>query len=378
MGDRSWRRLEPGLWEWELAYGPIIDRLKPDIIHANDFRMLGVAARAVLRARAKGRDTKLVWDAHEYLPGIKPWSPNPRWLLGQMAHEREHAGYADAVITVSDTLADLLMAEHGLTTRPTVVLNAPEIRPGVALGSGPSMRDACGLDPEVPLLAYSGAAAPQRGLGIMIEALALLPEVHVALVVSAPKSVYVVNLQKRAAELGVDTRLHLLGYVPVDDIVPFLSTADVGVIPILHYPNHEIALITKFLEYSHARLPIVVSDVRTMADTVRRTGQGEVFEAGNIEDFVRVTKSVLADPDRYREAYNTPGLLEEWTWENSANVLDSVYERLRADQLQRRGNRGPDAQRTSQVSPPLIMACRSSSPEPWPRASSICSRARSS
>jgi hypothetical protein len=53
MGDRSWRRLDPSLWEWELAYGPIIDRLKPDIIHANDFRMLGVGARAAMRARAK-------------------------------------------------------------------------------------------------------------------------------------------------------------------------------------------------------------------------------------------------------------------------------------------------------------------------------------
>ena len=160
MGDRSWRRLEPGLWEWELAYGPVIDQLKPDIIHANDFRMLGVAARAVLRARAKGRDIKLVWDAHEFLPGIKPWSSSPRWHLAHMAHEREYAPCADAVITVSDTLADLLVAEHGLATRPTVVLNAPEVRQAATNGSGPSVRAACGLASEIPLLVYSGAAAP--------------------------------------------------------------------------------------------------------------------------------------------------------------------------------------------------------------------------
>src|SRR6185369_1296580 len=29
MGDRAWRRLDPLLWRWELAYGPVIDKLKP-------------------------------------------------------------------------------------------------------------------------------------------------------------------------------------------------------------------------------------------------------------------------------------------------------------------------------------------------------------
>src|SRR4051812_40715659 len=45
LGDRSWRRLEPGLWNYERAFGAVIDELKPDLIHAHDFRMLGVGAR---------------------------------------------------------------------------------------------------------------------------------------------------------------------------------------------------------------------------------------------------------------------------------------------------------------------------------------------
>ena len=122
----------------------------------------------------------------------------------------------------------------------------------------------------------------------------------------------------------------------MDHIVSYLSGADAGVIPILHFPNHEIALITKFLEYSQARLPIVVSDVKTMAETVRRTGQGEVFEAENLDDFVRAVKAVLAAPEHYRQAYDAPGLLEQWTWENSAAVLDAIFDRLRREQLNTR------------------------------------------
>src|SRR5689334_14859270 len=44
-GDRAWRRLEPGLWNYERAFGRVIDELAPDLIHAHDFRMLGVGAR---------------------------------------------------------------------------------------------------------------------------------------------------------------------------------------------------------------------------------------------------------------------------------------------------------------------------------------------
>jgi len=105
----------------------------------------------------------------------------------------------------------------------------------------------------------------------MVDAMPKLPDVHVALVINQPG--YANELTAKARKLGVADRLHVLPYVPADQVVDFLSGADAGVIPIRHFPNHEIALITKFFEYSHARLPIVVSDVKTMAATVRGTGR---------------------------------------------------------------------------------------------------------
>ncbi|GGL08763.1 glycosyltransferase family 4 protein [Mangrovihabitans endophyticus] len=331
-GDRAWRRLEPALWDYELALGPVVDKLAPNLIHANDFRMLGVGARAKLRARAKGRDVKLVWDAHEFLPGIRPWSEHVRWLPAHMAHEREHARYADAVTTVSDELAGMLQKAHGLPDLPAVVLNTPD-DPGAAPDGepAPDLRALCGVGPDTPLLIYSGAAAQQRGLDIMVEALPRQPGVHVALVVNRPTGAYMTGLVKRAEELGVADRVHLLPYVPHWHVVPLLSGADAGVIPIHHWPNHEIALITKFFEYSHARLPLVVSDVRTMSRTVQSTGQGEVFRAEDLDDYVRAVASVLEDPERYRSVYDKPDLLDRWTWRAQAEVLDGVYRRVLAE-----------------------------------------------
>ncbi|XMN09066.1 glycosyltransferase family 4 protein [Streptomyces griseobrunneus] len=342
-GKRAWRRLEPVLWDYELTYGKEIDALKPDLIHANDFRMLGVGARAAIRARAKGRQVKLVWDAHEFLPGVRPWEDNAHWIPGNTAHESEYAPFADAVVTVSEGLGDLLRERHGLTERPTVVLNAPdrpaEPREDEETEPVPDLRELCGIGPGVPLAVYSGSPGPQRGLGDMVEALPALDGVHMALVVPRPAAAYIKGLQARAEELGAGDRLHVVPYVPHWQVVRFLSAANVGCIPIHHWPNHEIALITKFFEYSHARLPLVVSDVKTMSEVVRSTGQGEVCVAEDVPDLVRAIKQVLADPDRYTAAYDKPGMLDTWTWEAQAEVLDGLYTRLLSD-AKKAGPRG--------------------------------------
>jgi glycogen(starch) synthase len=328
LGDSVWRRFDPHLWDWELAFGPEIDRLRPDIIHANDFRMLGVGARAAVRAREQGHRTRLVWDAHEFLPGVKPWEENPRWHAAQVAHERQYARAADAVVTVSDELATLLRETHGLPEQPAVVLNCPYAADTKATSTSPSIREACGVAAGEQVMVYSGAVSPARGLDVMIEALPQLPGVVCALVINKPESDYMKQVLGRADELGVADRVRILPYVPFEEVVPFLSTADIGVIPIHHWPNHEIQLITKYFEYAHARLPMLVSDVRVMAQTARETGQGEVFTAGDVSSFVEAARRLLDDPSGYRAAYDDSTLLQEWTWEAQAQVLDGVYSRL--------------------------------------------------
>ncbi len=108
-----------GLWDYELVFGPVVDELGPDLVHAHDFRMLGVGARAHSRAHAAGRAIKVVWDAHEFLPGVKPGRTTP---VGCRRPSRVRAGvraYADAVMTVSRrpgrTVAE---PEHRLAKHP--------------------------------------------------------------------------------------------------------------------------------------------------------------------------------------------------------------------------------------------------------------------
>lgn len=326
-GDRAWEKLDPQLWDWELAYGPTIDALEPDIIHANDQRMLAIGARAAMRARVAGRRTKLVWDAHEWVAGREHGSSvNERRRTAQVLLEREYAARADAVVTVSDRLAQMLYDEFELPERPSVVCNAPLMRGLVAPRQ--DVREVAGLPGDVPLLVYSGGISPARSVDTIVRALPELPGVHFVVVVLNPKHAKVQELCDLAVELGVGDRMHVAPYVPVNQIVPYLAGADVGVHSLLHGPNNEIALATKFYEYAQAKLPIVVTDVKVMAETTRRLGIGEVYSAGDPSDLARAVRAVLADTGRYRKAFDDDGLMRSWTWEAQAEVLDGVYRRV--------------------------------------------------
>lgn len=323
LGPRtSWRRLDPFLDDVALAYEPVLRQLEPDLIHAHDFRMVGLAVRAAEHRRARGGSCAVVYDAHEYLPGVRLRTRT--WHVANEDHESAYVPRCDAVVTVSETLGDLLVARHRLPQRPTIVLNAPALREGVEPPHG-GVRAACGLAEGVPLLVYAGSPAPQRGLATVVQALRTLTEAHAAMLL--PSGTDADGLLALATDLGVGDRLHVLPYVEQDLVVPFLRSADVGLVPIHHHVNHEIALITKYFDYSLAGLPIVTSDVETMAEVTRRTGNGEVFVAEDVADLVRAVRAVLEDPARYRKAY-TDEVLAEWTWTEQEKVLLGLYDRL--------------------------------------------------
>ena len=147
---------------------------------------------------------------------------------------------------------------------------------------------------------------------------------HLALIAN-PENATVKALQIEAS--AVADRFHVIPYVANSELVSFLSTANIGLIPLHHKLNHEISLITKFGEYMQAKLPIIVSDVKTMAAEVRRLKNGEVFIAENVNSFVAAVNKVLANEKLYKKVY-TKTVLKQRSWELQAKVLVNLYNKL--------------------------------------------------
>ncbi|WP_019886255.1 glycosyltransferase [Streptomyces purpureus] len=320
----DWRQDWPALLDLDLAFGPFIEDLAPDVIHANDITMIHTAARAASRLRARGHKCAWLYDSHEYVAGIE-WA-KPQMRTAFPAVEREFIGKADAVVTVSDELAKMLQDDHKLPQTPAVVRNAP-IREVVGAATGRvSVRTAAGVDEGVPLLVYAGWIAPDRGLATVVEALVDLPEHHLALV-AGRRNAGLTALQEQAAELGVRDRVHVVPYVPQHEVADYLSSADLGLTPFHRIPNVENSLPTKAAEYLHAKLPIITSDVKTLAEYVRTHGVGEVFTAEDAASFVEAVKRATADREALQKNI-TEALLTDLSWEHQSEVLMAVYTKI--------------------------------------------------
>lgn len=322
LSKGGWRRALPEIDDYELAFGPVIDELQPDVIHAHDVHLIGVAERAAARAHAARRHVQWVYDAHELVPGLPRYSP--RVLAAYVALEQEYIRAADRVITVSEPIADLLQQSFALPRRPAVVMNIPIVSP-VRQGDGPDVRTAAGLGPDATLLVYSGGLNQARGVETLIDALPLLEEAHLAIVCKGT-SRYLRTLEQRAVELGCRHRLHLVPFVAPHEVPTYLSTATVGLITFLHAGNHEVAMPNKYFEYLYAGLPIVVSDVRAMADLTRDLRIGEVFAAGDAASLAAAVRCVLADRDRYAAPLrDRPEIFERFSWERQEETLRALY-----------------------------------------------------
>jgi glycosyltransferase involved in cell wall biosynthesis len=296
---------------------PIALEFAPKIIHAHDYTILPVAGRLKEYLRKANIECEIIYDAHEYVPGVAHLKPE--LAAAYTAEERKWSKEAAAVLSVSEGMSELLIKHLEINYQPRIVANDPLI-------SGQSkatrnIRNETGLQNGEKIMVYSGAVAPQRGLKTAVDALSKMPDVHLVIIAN-PENKTIAELISTSGSSR--SRIHVLPYVPNNELVDYLASADIGLIPIWHKLNHEISLITKFGEYMQANLPILVSDVKTMSQEVRRLGNGEVFVAEDVSDFVRAANLIFADKSKYQSAY-TPTVLAERSWEKQGEILVSIY-----------------------------------------------------
>jgi glycosyltransferase involved in cell wall biosynthesis len=160
-----------------------------------------------------------------------------------------------------------------------------------------------------------------------VAALADLPGVHLAVVTVPYPHPMAAELTALAQRVGVADRVHLVPPVASAHVPDYLSSADVGVSPIMGTSvSYDLALPNKLFEFLHAGLPMVVSDCQGTAEFVAEHGLGRSFRAGDAHDLAAAAWAVLADPPRP----DTTALRQEYSWQRQEQSLVGVYAALGA------------------------------------------------
>ena len=289
---------------------------RPDVVHANDIATLIPGWFAARLSRAK-----LVYDTHEYAVGVPYRKAVWAWLAATI--ERLLIGRCDAVITVSDGIAERLQQRYGLDRLPTVVRNVPDLRPP---GEAPDLREQMGIG-DAPLVLHQGAVAEGRGGGNLVRAVARLDSAH--LLFLGADGAFAEGLRELGGGEGLDGRLHFHPPVRLAELLSYTAQADVGVSLLEDTcENHRLALPNKLFEYLAADLPVVVSDLPEMRRLVTERGVGWVTDSGDPADIARVLSEAIgrredaALHERVREA------AAELNWPHERARLTGLYERL--------------------------------------------------
>lgn len=186
-------------WRQHGAIASLGRRLRPDVVHTHGYQADVIAGSAARRAAAA-----VVTTLHGFTGG--GWQNRCyEWL------QRRVARRCDAVVAVSDAIAREL-TETGLPPEKVHVIPNVLPPPGPRL-TRPAARRVLGIGEDRWVVGWAGRLSREKGLDVLLDALALDPQPEYDLVVmgDGPERE---ALMAQAEQLGVGHRITWAGVVP--------------------------------------------------------------------------------------------------------------------------------------------------------------------
>jgi glycosyltransferase involved in cell wall biosynthesis len=297
-------------------------RLLPpaDLYYLHSFELHRAVAPIAARLGAP-----VIYDAHDFYRGIQPIERQhsfDRNLMRPFLDKLENrvVAAADAVVTVSDGLAELMERTFG--RRPEVIRNCHDERLDNRVT--PDLRAILELAAEDRLCVVVGNWKPGMAIAIAADALALLPsQFHLAFVGRG----YTEQAQRLRLHAAA-ARLHFGHYTEPNRVVPFISSADIGLVIYTPYSeNYRCALPNGFFQTVAAGLPLVRMPLPEIEATIAGRTIGICLERSDPPTLARALSRCAEESRTFRG--NATALAQTLRWELEGRRL----QRLVADVL---------------------------------------------
>ncbi len=250
---------------------------------------------------------------------------HPRTLPHRLSRQLVAALYrhADAVAVYGPHVAQHVERESGRTSRVFEIAQAVDNQ---------FFRDASPADDAFvargsPVTAcFVGRLEAEKGLDVLLNALARVPEVGLVLAGSGRERP---SLERLAGDLGVSERVHFVGYVPQDRLPSFFAQADVLVLPSVTTRSFKETWGLVANEAMNAGLPVVATDaVGAVAGGLVIDGEtGLVVPEHDVERLAAALTQLASDaPLRSRLGAAAREHVLRWSYDAAMAGLEAAIE----------------------------------------------------
>lgn len=268
-----------------------------DFIHAHNppdtFVLIGI----VYKMAGK----RFVFDHHDLSPEMyraKFGEQSSGLVLKALMYfEKLTFRFSDIVISTNDSYREIAMARGGVPRdRVFVVRNAPDLERVKLVDPDPELRARASS-----IFGYVGEMGDQDGVDYLLRAISRL--VHDlnrqdVLSVIVGRGDAVSSLKDLTVRLGIEEHVWFTGRISDEDLMSYLSTADICVDPDPSNPFNDRSSMIKMTEYMALAKPIVAFDLPEHRVTAQ---EAAVYAEPNDElDFARKLAELIDDPARRR------------------------------------------------------------------------------
>ena len=295
-----------------------------DVIHAHNPPDLFVLIAICFRIFGK----KFVFDHHD----LSPEMYHSRFRKGGknivykalVFFEKLSCRFADQIIATNESYKTVEIERSGISAeKVTIVRNGPDLKRVKPVAPDPELRKKAST-----ILGFVGVMGQQDGVDYFIRAFDYLinelgrTDVYAVII---GKGDAVPSLKKLTAELGLEDRIWFTGRVSDDDMMKYLSTADICVDPDPYDPFNDRSTMIKMMDYMAVGKPIVAFDL-----TEHRASAEEaaLYSKHNDEqDFAHNIVRLIDDPDLRDKmgAFGLQRMHEKLAWHHQEKNLLQVY-----------------------------------------------------
>lgn len=288
-------------------------KIKPDVIHANDFDTLIQSFIA-----SKLCNCKILYDAHEINAENIGITDRKIEKYFTILIERFIVKRVGAMVSVSHSAAEYFKEKYRIPL-PVVVTNCP-YKINISLAKKKDLKNFEAL--------YQGMMIKGRGYEEFVESGKFIND-KITLVLRGYGSI-ADELKKIISEQGLENKIRFDAPVEIKDIIPMASNSHLGVV--LTKPvniNFKYTVSNKIFEYMHAGLPVLMSDIPEHQYLNNEFNFGIIVKDFSAVGIATCINQLAADREKYNLLRkNAIKASHELCWENESLKLIDLYHKL--------------------------------------------------